>query len=540
MTKFKNLMTLIVALGALICSACDSPPPLGEDVAGAHDVVGGDAGQSDPDTGTVHDTDGGENGAADNGPRSDDGGQQACSVDGDCSYGEVCVDGWCLNPKCGDGICSSTENYTTCPSDCASYCGDNICNPATENAGSCSSDCTPYCGDQICTTGLENAGNCPGDCPATCGDDVCSYGAGEGALTCPSDCPALCGDGNCTGSENVSNCPMDCEAFCGDNVCTGTETSSSCPGDCPVQCDPDCLGKVCGSDGCGGICGACAVGQTCTDFGQCVGLGCPTLPCPSGFTCNGGLCLQDPNGGCTSAMDCPAGMSCDLGTGICFDPGTCTADCGGKACGSDGCGGSCGGCGAGQVCTDLGSCVAVGCSVANPCPAGYSCQAGTCVQDPINPGCNTVVAKLLVQNGFVYVKNGDGETFYATNTNGCNVSSIPQQDCFGFVTQKIFGCGSGDTVEVIITGAAYNSNNGQYVQQGTAQTFHFTDAAVQANFCFVDPLDALHPVAFSTFPGCLDNEGAVPISGTAQPIPTEGHYVYLQFGPLPGGPPALP
>ncbi|UQA60577.1 glycosyl hydrolase [Polyangium aurulentum] len=35
-------------------------------------------------------------------------------------------------------------------------------------------------------------------------------------------------------------------------------------------CQPECTGKLCGSDGCGGTCGTCAAGLTCGSWGQCI------------------------------------------------------------------------------------------------------------------------------------------------------------------------------------------------------------------------------------------------------------------------------
>lgn len=65
---------------------------------------------------------------------------------------------------CGDLICSVTENYTTCPTDC----------PITT------------CGNGLCDL-IENNNNCPYDCPLV-----------------------SCGNGFCDGSENINSCPFDC------------------------------------------------------------------------------------------------------------------------------------------------------------------------------------------------------------------------------------------------------------------------------------------------------------------------------------------
>ncbi|MET0404420.1 MAG: glycosyl hydrolase, partial [Cystobacter sp.] len=49
------------------------------------------------------------------------------------------------------------------------------------------------------------------------------------------------------------------EAFI-DNMYVGTSTNA---------CQPDCTGRLCGSDGCGGTCGACTGTNVCADWGQC-------------------------------------------------------------------------------------------------------------------------------------------------------------------------------------------------------------------------------------------------------------------------------
>jgi len=98
-------------------------------------------------------------------------------------------------------------------------------------------------------------------------------------------------------------------------------------------CVPDCAGKNCGSDGCGDSCGTCA----------------------SGWSCDGGTCVED----------------------------ACVPDCAGKNCGSDGCGDVCGTCGADEIC-ESGQCLEPGeCQPA--CGQYEYCDAGECKegwQDP--------------------------------------------------------------------------------------------------------------------------------------------------------------
>lgn len=128
---------------------------------------------------------------------------------------------------CGDNICDSWEDMTSCPADCKG-CGDGKCTPP-ENAETCAKDCKAVCGDKLCTHD-ENAETCPEDCKARCGDNICS--PSENAQTCPEDCPVNCGDGICSEDEDPQNCPADCTSVCGDGMCTGDESSEDCPEDC--------------------------------------------------------------------------------------------------------------------------------------------------------------------------------------------------------------------------------------------------------------------------------------------------------------------
>jgi phosphate-induced protein 1 len=68
--------------------------------------------------------------------------------------------------------------------------------------------------------------------------------------------------------------------------------------------------------------------------------------------CTGKTCGSDGCGG--SCGSCTAPQTCG-GGGVAGQCG-CTASCSGKTCGSNGCGGSCGTCSTGQVCTSGGAC----------------------------------------------------------------------------------------------------------------------------------------------------------------------------------------
>ena len=112
-------------------------------------------------------------------------------------------------------------------------------------------------------------------------------------------------------------------------------------------CVGDCEGKECGDDGCGESCGTCTDGLLCK-VDQCVE--------PPTCNCEGKVCGDD---GCgNSCGTCPDGNVCE--SGACKPPDTgCTPKCDGKTCGDDTCGGTC----------------------APGCGAGYTCDAGGCIED---------------------------------------------------------------------------------------------------------------------------------------------------------------
>jgi hypothetical protein len=239
---------------------------------------------------------------------------------------------------CGNRVCDTGENCSTCAGDCT-CAGGQSCTPA----GVC---CTPQCSGKTC--GGDGCGN-------TCG--TCAHG-----YDCTSQGTCVlrieCGNGVCQAGENCGNCPNDCKCDSGQ-----TCNVNAC-------CRPQCSGKNCGDDACGGSCGTCSNGYVCQS-----GL------CTQQSSCGNGTCepLQGEN--CESCADC----KCSVGT--CYNKACCTPQCSGKTCGPDGCGGSCGpACGPGLQCVS-GNCKAVcqdqvcgpgeNCST---CPSDCACPAGPCVQ----------------------------------------------------------------------------------------------------------------------------------------------------------------
>jgi len=132
---------------------------------------------------------------------------------------------------CGNGICDSGEDPTTCANDClANTCGNHVCE-VSEDGTSCPQDCTPTtCGNGTCEAPTENPAKCPADCAwATCGNGVCEAGE-EGS--CADDCYAnLCGNGICDYSEDPTTCAEDCDATVNVDILFVIDNSGSMAGE---------------------------------------------------------------------------------------------------------------------------------------------------------------------------------------------------------------------------------------------------------------------------------------------------------------------
>ena len=186
---------------------------------------------------------------------------------------------------CGNGICESNEDCSSCPNDCCAYksepyCGNGICEKneigvcyedcewcgngyceKSESCSSCSKDCgfcssEAYCGDGICNSG--ECKTCSKDCKISqCIDGFCNSELGENCRTSPTDCPCFrgqfcdlngkclgyCGNGICESNEDCScpDCTCEslkkcvnkiCRTYCGNGVCENNENKSSCLLDC--------------------------------------------------------------------------------------------------------------------------------------------------------------------------------------------------------------------------------------------------------------------------------------------------------------------
>ncbi|MFH2009706.1 MAG: hypothetical protein ABI333_24140, partial [bacterium] len=125
------------------------------------------------------------------------------------------------------------------------------------------------------------------------------------------------------------------------------------------DCEPDCVGRCCGSDGCDGVCAdACGDTQEFCDEDSCT---CSSTCVPSSCSALGKECGTWPDGcsGVTDCGSCPGSQVCD-DNGACPE---CVPDCTGRCCGPDGCGGSCP-----DTCSgSSGFCDAILCTCASVC-----------------------------------------------------------------------------------------------------------------------------------------------------------------------------
>jgi hypothetical protein len=165
-------------------------------------------------------------------------------------------------------------------------------------------------------------------------------------------------------------------------------------------CEPNCTGKVCGSDGCDGICGFCPYGWACNQYGTV----CSPICTPN---CAGKSCGPDGCGGVCGPPalkgECEENYKCNTKIGACEPETVCTPECGGRVCGNGGCEGdefanACGTCAESQSCTDDGLCIAGPCAGVHPTQgACKGLKALSCVKDPSgNPMLLTVDCSNMV------------------------------------------------------------------------------------------------------------------------------------------------
>lgn len=329
----------------------------------------------------------------------------ACTSNGDCQNGLVCLDSKCASvggsgsPSCGAGStrCSGNdveaclpggngyEYKETCSTRCSKGgCLAPLCTPSTTRCGlesktleACLPDSTGYVVVQSCDLGCQN-----GVCN-TAGSVICT--AGE--KRCSGDAIELCAAGG-TAWAFVQFCPAGCDS-----------SAKACKA-------PACLpfSERCSSSGAREICDSTGAGYT-------------PAPCSGAEACVAGKCLP---------------TVCTTGQARCIDAATV------GVCNASGTGFSPTPCAGNQVCSS-GSCQAVVCSPFSSrckdastaqvcsgsgtgyldvaCGAGAACMGGTCVQNgatSCTPGSTRCADPLTVAT---CAQSGTG---YAYQTCGAN------------------------------------------------------------------------------------------------------------------------
>ncbi|HCU23697.1 MAG TPA: hypothetical protein DF383_01670, partial [Deltaproteobacteria bacterium] len=231
--------------------------------------------------------------------------------------GEVCQASCGDLGLCGDGVCSTQEDCSTCSADCGTCasCAHDRCLEGSSLEPRCDECVSQICaGDPYCCTGTWDSlcaqqvvTLCGRSCePGICGDGVCN--ANEECESCPQDCGVcpVCGNGIVEGIEECDDgntrtgdgCSAECIG-CGHDVCTQLGTLD--PG-----CDSPCIAEVCR-----------AVPSCCTEQWS--------LACVQkveelcGRTCSEGTCgngVLEGNEACEAdTLACTPPGFCDLGPG---------------------------------------------------------------------------------------------------------------------------------------------------------------------------------------------------------------------------------
>jgi hypothetical protein len=351
-----------------------------------------------------------------------------CGDNGCGGYCGVCPVGYnCLNGLCKTGPCEPDCDGKDCgPDGCGNSCGTCGGNDICSVDGECI--CFPQCDGKQC--GVDGCGATCGSCPdgLNCVDGICGDGPCEPECA-GKDCgPNGCGDvcGTCEANEICNSagecfCIPDCaDIDCGDDGCGGScgscDDGFECGNGGQCVCAPDCDNKECGDDGCDGSCGSCNVGYTCLsntcvevgDEDSCVGhcgdassnCYCDDL-CFVLDTCCDDVCTACPeledcncgNGSCEPDLDedcdtCAEDCACEGCANECVDGECISTLCLDKDCGDDGCGGSCGECNKPDAfCVNAAACVFGTCMIdVQPfyCVVGDSCvPSGT--ENPDEP-----------------------------------------------------------------------------------------------------------------------------------------------------------
>jgi hypothetical protein len=179
----------------------------------------------------------------------DDGVDNDCDGQADCSDSDCSADPACVVDPCGDGVCDplDDEDCFSCPDDCPSGepvqpgCGNGICEPGRgEDCLTCAADCAGKQNGKPANRYCCGAGG--GESPVDCNDPRCTTGGNQ----CSDFLPGgfCCGDSFCDGGDECTLCGVDCsdQSICDAPTCDLGQPGDSCTddGDC---CSAKCKGK---------------------------------------------------------------------------------------------------------------------------------------------------------------------------------------------------------------------------------------------------------------------------------------------------------
>ncbi|MDB4303658.1 hypothetical protein N9934_02590, partial [Desulfosarcina sp.] len=222
---------------------------------------------------------------------------------------------------CGDGVCNSDENCTSCSSDCT--CGDTCSNNKKDGL-----ETDVNCGGGACSAcAIGKSCSLDGDCLSqNCLSGICELALCDNGIfdVNNSETATDCGGINCDPCDSGSDCELDSDCsdgnYCNSN--TGVCTKETCD---DVLLNQDETDLDCGGDICARVYGQlCELDQGCEENSDCITNTChPTLficaepNCDDGLEngdetdtdCGGGTCI-----GCDTGKDCDSDSDCRVGT----------------------------------------------------------------------------------------------------------------------------------------------------------------------------------------------------------------------------------
>jgi hypothetical protein len=322
-------------------------------------------------------------------------GSQSRYCSSSCQWGSYgsCTGGSCscVAGQCGVSGCTCTSGQTQSQS--CTYCsGTNYCSGGTQTRtcnsgvwGSWSSCSGGSCSCIVGQCGTSTCGNCV---PGQTQSQSCNYCSGTNYCTGGTQTRTCDSSGNWGSYGSCSSGSCSCVAGqCGatSSTCGNTISVSASPSSIPADGSSAATLRASLANGASGVS---------VSFSTTLG----TLS-PSSCTTSGGICtvaLRSSSTGTATVTSSASGYT--AGTTTVSFTSSCTPNCAGKNCGSDGCGGSCGTCSSGYWC-DNGVCTLSctpatcfslgkncgywydGCSVnlyCGSCSFGYTCNNGVC------------------------------------------------------------------------------------------------------------------------------------------------------------------